>query len=437
MVVAHEFRAPVRGAQEPTRDPVLDLVRAGCLVVVVVLHAMMAGITVDAGGIHIVNALEDQDWFTPVTWFVQVMPLFFVVGGFAGITQWRRMRNRGATAVEFVHGRLNRLARPAFLAFAVIGAALAFAAVAGVPAELLAQVGYRMGQPMWFLGAYLGTAALVPLLARAHDAAPKTTLAGLLAVAFAVDLLVIGTGIAALGFLNLAFVWLALQQLGFWYADGWLRDRSSGQLLGGALAALGVLLVITTAGPYSANMLVNLNPPTLCLVLLGLAQLCLVTVARPRLRSWLERPRVRRSVDVLGNCSLTVYLWHMPALVLVAALLLVLRAPWPELFGAAWWLTRIPWIAAIGVVVAALVAVVGRFERRPRSARHRAGAATTVLSVLTAISGVAAVLVTGFTVASAALGAGLLAAAVGLLRIGRAPQPRWTRGEFELAARSG
>ncbi|GAA2799790.1 acyltransferase [Saccharopolyspora taberi] len=424
--------APPNGAQN--RDPVLDLVRAGCLVVVVVLHAVMAGITVDAGGIDIVNAVDDQDWFTPVSWFVQVMPLFFIVGGFAGITQWRRMRDKGGTAVEFVHGRLNRLARPALIAFAMIGLGLVGAGLAGVPGDLIAQVGYRMGQPMWFLGVYLGVSALVPVLARGHESAPRTVLAGLLSLALSVDLLAARTGITALGFLNLAFVWLALQQLGFWYADGWLRDCSRRRLLGAAISALGVLLIATAAGPYSANMYVNLNPPTACLVLLGFAQLCLVALATPRLRSWLDRSRVRRSVDALGARSLSVYLWHMPALVLLAAMLLVLRAPWPDLFGASWWLTRVPWIAGIGLITFALVAVFGRFERRSRSASG-AGAFRAGLGVLVAIGGVAAVLVTGFSAVSAAAGAALLAGAIRLTR-SQPVERGWTRQEFELAARS-
>ncbi|QUH05921.1 acyltransferase [Saccharopolyspora erythraea] len=405
------------------------MVRAGCLVVVVVLHALMAGITVDAGGIHIVNAMDYAGWFVPASWCVQVMPLFFIVGGFAGITQWRRMRDQGRSAVEFVRGRLERLARPALLAFAVIGSGLAVAGLAGAPADLLAQIGYRMGQPMWFLGVYLGVSALVPVLVRAHEAAPGRTLAGLLALVLAVDLL--ASAAPAAGLANLAFVWLTVQQIGFCYADGWFRGRAWPAW--GAAGALALLLTITTGGLYSANMYTNLNPPTVCLVLLGVAQICLVALAAPRLRRWLERPRVRGSVDAMGRCSLTVYLWHMPALVLLAALLLVARAPWPEVFSDGWWLTRLPWIAGIALIVRAVVALVGGFE-------HRAGGAgapspgAAALGVLAAIAGVVVVLVAGFTPVSAAVGAALLAAAVGLARPRRDALPE--RRSLALAARA-
>ncbi|MER7082867.1 acyltransferase family protein, partial [Saccharopolyspora kobensis] len=117
------FAPAAKAVPAPSRDRVLDLIRAGCLVVVVVLHAVMAGIEVGESGIQIRNALENQQWFTPISWIIQVMPLFFIVGGFAGITQWRRMRDSGATPADFVRARLVRLARPALVAFAAIAAA--------------------------------------------------------------------------------------------------------------------------------------------------------------------------------------------------------------------------------------------------------------------------------------------------------------------------
>ncbi|MER7010351.1 acyltransferase [Saccharopolyspora sp. NPDC000359] len=395
----------------------LDLVRAGCLVVVVVLHAMMAGIRVDGDGVRITNALEGQGWFTPVSWVIQVMPLFFVVGGFAGVTQWRRMRGAGAAPADFVRTRLVRLARPAVVAFGVIAAALAAASAAGVPGELLAQVGFRMGQPMWFIGVYLGTTALVPLLCRLHERAPWVTLASLVALALGVDLLVMATGVPVLGFANLAFVWLAAQQIGFFYADGWFRFRSNGQLLAGALGALGLLLASTTSGLYPADMLANLNPPTTNLVLLGVVQVCLLARFADRLAVLVDRPEWRGAVDAIGKHSMTAYLWHMPAMVLFAAALLVLGFPWPEPLGLAWWLTRGAWLAGIALVLIPLAARLGRFERGtsgiPRRTRGFAAA-----GVVVAITAVLAVLVAGFTVVSAMIGALLLLVA---LRMQEAP----------------
>ncbi|MER5394661.1 acyltransferase [Saccharopolyspora sp. NPDC002686] len=398
-----------------SRDRVLDLVRAGCLVVVVVLHATMAGIEIGPSGTQITNALENQPWFTPVSWIVQVMPLFFVVGGFAGITQWRRMRSAGAAPADFIRVRLTRLARPALVAFAVIAGALAVASAAGVSPDLLAQLGFRLSQPMWFIGVYLGTSALVPLLSRLHERAPRATLALLVSAAIGVDLLSITTGSPAIGFANLAFVWLAVQQIGFWYADGWFRFRSHGQLLGMALGAFALLLTSTTAGPYPADMLANLNPPTINLVLLGVVQVCLLSLVSARLAVLVSRPRLRAAVDVIGKHSLTAYLWHMPALSLLAAGLLALGSPWPEPLGTSWWLTRPLWLVGIALVLVPLAAWAGRFERGPIGPGPRTPGRASA-GVVIAIAAVVAVLAAGFTTVSATCGALLLLVALRLQR---------------------
>lgn len=86
-------RSPWRGSQ---RDAAVDLVRAVCLTIVLVLHISMAGVAVVGGDISITNAVENEGWFAPLTWLLQVMPLFFMIGGFAARAQWMRLRARGA-----------------------------------------------------------------------------------------------------------------------------------------------------------------------------------------------------------------------------------------------------------------------------------------------------------------------------------------------------
>jgi peptidoglycan/LPS O-acetylase OafA/YrhL len=401
------------GSAPAPRDTAIDLVRAVCLVVVVALHAFMAGIAVVDGQIAVTNVVIGQAWFAPVSWIVQIMPLFFIVGGFAGITQWRRLRARGGTAVSFVTGRLRRLAVPAIAAFAAIGAGLTIALISGVSPELVGELGFRMAQPMWFLGVYLGATALVPALAAAHERAPGITLGLLVAAIVGVDVLRMSTGIEGLGFLNLAFVWLAVQQLGFWWADGRIGALSRPTLVMGLVASLSSLTALVASGLYSADMYVNLNPPTVCLILLGSAQLFALALAAPALRRVAVRPRVAWAVDAVGTRSMTIYLWHMPALVLFAALLFAADVPFPDPLSPLWWATRAAWILGVGAATVLLVLVAQRFERRPGTGSV-AGGRRTVLAVALGMAGVVGVLIGGFTPLTAALA---VAALIGALRL--------------------
>lgn len=412
---------PVRGeAAGPRRDASIDAARAACLVVVFALHAMMVGVSVGADGPVLENALEHWAGFAPATWVVQIMPLFFVIGGFAGWSNWRRTQQRGQGAAHFVRGRLARLVRPAIALVAVVGAVLAALTVLGLPAETVATAGYRIGQPLWFLAVYIGCSSLVPAMAWLHARHPLVTVAVLGGVVVAVDVARATTGIDAVGFANLLAVWLLVQQGGFFLADGTIERMSRAARLGVAAGAFGVLLALTVAGPYSPDLLMNLNPPTVCLVVLGVAQLALFSLVRPALRRWAERPRPARLVARFGEWGMTLYLWHMPAFVAIAGLLLVLHdavglalpAPLTE----EWWLSRPLWLVVAAIGTAAFVRTFARWERGARTeprtgaerhARDAGGRAASpapgrprhvpvAVAVVAGVLGVGLVLVLGF-----------------------------------------
>jgi peptidoglycan/LPS O-acetylase OafA/YrhL len=420
------------GTPRPARDDSIDAVRATLLVTVVALHAMMVGVSVGAAGPVLENALENRRWFAPVSWVVQVMPLFFIVGGFSSINQWRGMRSRGATRSAYVRARIERLVRPAIALVAVVGAALLVITLAGVPADIVATAGYRIGQPLWFLGVYILCSALVPVMVLAHERAAVATPLVLLAAVVAVDAARLTSGVQAVGLVNLLFVWLLVQQLGFWLADGAV-DRMGRRTRGAVLVGALLVLAVLTTGPYPADMFVNLNPPTACLVVLGVAQLMVFSLLRHRfvaLAGWTPAGRV---IAVLGRRGMTVYLWNLPVLIALAAALLVLHSVagvlLPEPLSAEWWVSRPLWLAAVVLAVAPLAAVMARFERGGSSA---AGSARSVaLDTVLGAGGVAIVLVAGFgpVPASAALLL-LLVALVGTDRLVRVA-PRYLAGSFQ------
>jgi peptidoglycan/LPS O-acetylase OafA/YrhL len=412
---------------KPVRDGSIDVVRSALLVVVVALHSMMVGVSVGAGGPELTNALENQPWFAPVSWLVQIMPLFFIVGGFASITQWRSLRARGVTPAEYVRGRIDRLVRPAVALVAVVAAALLLMSALGVPAEIVATASYRIGQPLWFLGVYILCSALVPLMTRAHELALWATPLLLLAAVVTVDLARMSSGIDAVGFLNLLFVWLLVQQLGFWLADGSI-DALSRRSRAGILGAVLVVLLALTSGTYSPDMFVNLNPPTVCLVVLGMGQLMVFSLLRRRLAALAATPRAVRIIGALGQRSMTVYLWHMPVLIALSALLLLANAttgtPLPHPLSAEWWATRPLWLICVGFAVVPVALFFTRFERGARPTRTtgpalpsttaspRTVARFVALDAVLATAGVAIALVVGFVVVPAAIALVLLVCAL-------------------------
>lgn len=400
-----------RAPRPAGRDIAIDLLRAVCVIGVVVLHALMVGVTVSDGAPVFANASDGALWIVPVSWALQVMPLFFVIGGFSGYLALGRLRERGGTSRDFVAGRVHRLLRPAVAVVGTVGILLGALAVWGVPADIVVTAGYRFGQPLWFLAVFLLCQALLPALMAAHERRPVLTLLLLVTGAVAVDVLRAQTGIEGIGFLNLAFVWLALQQLGFFLADGTVNalGRRSRAIAG--LAALAMLVASFLGGVYSPDLIANINPPTGALLLVGLVQLSAISLLHGRIEEFSRRPRAAAFASFVNARTMTIYLWHMPVLLgmagisAVAALTTGLALPAPST--AAWWLSRPVWLAAAVILTALLAVALTRFETIPAPQATRSTARLTA-AVLIGLGAVVLLLVVGtsvWTATAAVIGA--------------------------------
>ncbi|MGN6325259.1 acyltransferase family protein [Pseudolysinimonas sp.] len=361
------------------RDLTLDLARVVCVLLVVVIHLLEVGVGVDpaTGAITVSRPLEHQRWFDGVTWVLQIMPLFFVVGGFAGMTAWRSLRRRGGTGADFVRGRVLRLAQPALPLFVFYVVALGIATFVGAPHGLVQSVAVGAGSPLWFIAAYTVCQALVPALATWHERNRWAPLAVLFAGVVAVELvrhLVHGrldfsyAGVDvrldgdAFGLLNMLFVWPLVQQFGFWYADGWFDRRRPWQLMLLGLGSWATLFAMVLPGGWSPDMLTNLNPPTLPLVALGLSQACALRLLKPVLSRLMRTRGARAIVFLAGTRLMTIYLWHLPIIIALAGLALLIPGASPTPGSAAWWWSRILVYVVVLALLFALSFVVGRWE---------------------------------------------------------------------------
>lgn len=409
-------------APAPDRDAVIDLARFFCLALVVVGHTMMVSPVLHPDGtVTTENTLALQDWFEPIIWIFMVMPLFFVAGGITGLQSWRRLKARGGSGLEFAQARLLRLIRPAAALLAVMFAGLWAARLFGVEPQVVELIVTGAGMPLWFLAAYLAAQLNIPLLAALHDRAPWLSLAGLTALVVAVDCFR-GT-LPLLAYANILFLWCAVQQLGFVLADA-PRERIRASTLVGVIVASNVLLgLVTGLGLYRGNMLVNLNPPNFCLLLLGAAQAAALQLSRPVLTGVASARWVRAVVGLAGRRAMTVYLWHLPLLAAMSGLLLLTDFPKPPAGTAAWWWSRPLVLLGVIALLLPVLAVFGRLEERPTASVHsrRRPPAAVVTAVVVVFVPVADAALNGLTLAL--LGGGAACFALAVLLLGRIPPP--------------
>ncbi|MGV1007906.1 MAG: acyltransferase family protein [Dermatophilaceae bacterium] len=360
------------------RDRWADTLRVGSLLVVILGHWLMVTVTPDG---DISNALVVLPSLQPLTWFLQVMPLFFLVGGVAHAYSLQSRARLGGTArgqyAGFVRARSARLLRPTLvflLVWVLIGAVADLAGwTSGPQATLVVAALVMVPQLLWFVGIYLGVAAFAPAMARAHTRWGLAVPITLALAACLVDLARFGAAAGVVGNLNFALVWLCLHQWGFiWYA-GALSNRLAVGLV--VVGSVGLGLAVTV-GPYPTSMVglpgddvSNMAPPTVALLAQGVALIGVAALVRGPMGRLLHRPGAWRAVVTAGAFAMTAFLWHLTALLAVLLGMRALGRTQPDVGTAAWWASRPVWFLVLSVPTAALVAVFVRFDRPQRARR--------------------------------------------------------------------
>ena len=219
--------APGRSARDlaaatpPDRNRYVDLLRGLAILAVVLGHWVVIAVTVTDGRLGWTNLLTVERWTHPLTWVFQVMPVVFLVGGYANAASWASHRARGGSASGWVWVRAMRLLRPTavFLTALALGyaGALALGARVGLPATAV----WLAASSLWFLVVYLAVVSVAPaLLALDRRFGPAGVLV-LVAVVVVGDVarLLTGSDVAAAG--NYLAAWAAVHQLGV----AWQRGR--------------------------------------------------------------------------------------------------------------------------------------------------------------------------------------------------------------------
>ncbi|MEO7803005.1 MAG: hypothetical protein ABIS18_00725, partial [Actinomycetota bacterium] len=131
-------------------------------------------------------------------------------------------------------------------------------------------------------------------------------------------------------------------------------------------------------GPYAQSMVgggrtgaSNNTPPSICLIALTIWLVGLAMLARPMVSRWLQGRRAWSSVIAANSMIMTVFLWHLTALLVVSITILPTGFPQPEAGSGAWWALRPVWILMLVVFLVPFVFLFGRFERPRTKARQR------------------------------------------------------------------
>lgn len=386
-------QATVARDTKPDRDRAVDVARLGALLVVIFGHCALLLATIDSGGVRVGNILGAIPALAPVTWVLQVMPLFFLAGGAAGAYSWHAGRSWGGWLLT----RAQRLCRPVFWYLALWAVVLPVVQVT-MGAESAAALGRECVALLWFLGVYLVALAFVPALMRLHTGrAFAWVVTGLIVASGMVDAIRFAVGTAEAGTVNLIIVWLIPVVIGVAYARHLICARRA---LGIAVVAFTAQVILALTGIYDVSLVVtgtervsNVSPPTLLLALHCTWMSCLFIAAADPIRRWAARPRVWRLVATGNGGAMTLYLWHIPVIAMAAFSLHAVGLDAFDPHAPGFWARLALRAAVFAVLMAVAFRLLSPLEHRPLpwwdSPARPDGARSVLTGVLLCLAGAA------------------------------------------------
>jgi hypothetical protein len=229
---------------------------------------------------------------------------------------------------------------------------------------------------VWFLATYVLIVAAVPISLRLWDRFGWSAFAGAAVIAAAIDFANLAMGVPLVMWLNYIFVWNAVHFLGYAWVDG--RITSTAQSMKIAAAGLASLAGLVALFPYPLAMVgldntavTNSNPPKVTLIALGAFQFGLAMALAPAVRRRLANVRPWTAVVAVNGSIMSLYLWHLTAMVGVIGASYALDGLGLEFAvnTPGWWATRPVFLLVLVAATVPFLALFGRFERPRRDTR--------------------------------------------------------------------
>ncbi|MEU2452282.1 acyltransferase [Streptomyces sp. NPDC012765] len=375
------------------RDRAIDGLRALALLAVPTGHWLLGGFTLDAdGGLHNASPLSALGGLAPASWVLQMLGIFFLVGGYASALSFGR---RTGPVRAWLKGRVVRLGRPVLGVTAVWALAAPVLYAAGVPEATLRTGATLVIQPLWFVGVYVVVTALTPYCVRAARRLGGLSAAPLIGTVAVVDFLRYGPFADSvpswLALVNILPGWLFAYQLGVCWGERRIGRRGAWLLLAGGALLFAALLAVFH---YPASMVgvpgaarTNSHPPSLLVLALASAQSGAAILLRERLAKLLARPALWAPVVVINLSAMTILCWHQSAMLAAAVpgsfageLAGLTTAP----DGPAWIVARLAWMPVFAVLFVGIARYARRFEVPPREGRGASALRRTVAGLLAA-----------------------------------------------------
>ena len=308
-----------------SRERFIDFVKTLGLLLLIINSFIFLGIKKSGAEFIISNLSTSSDSFMTISWFTVGMSLFMFAMGFSNLIAWYSNVGRDGSQWNYLVDRINALIGPVLVWVIVITASLNILLNLNMIPDFLttfedgviSSVEFSLW-PLWMVSIYLVMVMFAPFTIYIHKKYPYLGITIFITLIILIDSLNFPINFAYLKIFNYLFFWLAIHQIGYFYADGKLQLINKNIFPSVAIFSYGYLYyqlyinkLFLSFSSYRLSDLNNEDPPTTVYFIASIALLSLLFSFKNILEKLLHYKYFWRIFSFLHSNIYTIYLWHL------------------------------------------------------------------------------------------------------------------------------
>jgi hypothetical protein len=308
-----------------SREKFIDFTKIIGLFLLIINSFFFLRLEESGGEIFIKNLSVSSESLIVITWFTAGMSLFFFSMGFNNLIAWYSNVGRDGSQWNYLVDRINTLLGPVLvwifsstIVLNILSRSYTFPSYLTTSEDgIMPSIEFILW-PLWLVSIYLVMVLFAPLTIFLHKKYPYATLFTLFTLTILIDNIDFSVNFSYIKLFNYLFFWIAVHQIGYFYADGKIQQININFFRYVTVFAYGYLFYQITAAnkylslaSYRLSSINNEDPPTTLYLVASIGLICLVFTFKNVIEKILSNQKLWLVVSHIHANIYTIYLWHL------------------------------------------------------------------------------------------------------------------------------
>ena len=308
-----------------SRERFIDFTKVIGLLFLIVNSFLFLRLEESSGEFFVTNLSAESQSLIVISWFTAGMSLFFFSMGFNNLIAWYSNVGRDGSQWNYLVDRINTLLGPVLVwIFSSTIVLNILSRSSNFPNYLTTSEDGIMPSiefilwPLWLVSIYLVMVLFAPLTIFLHKKYPYATVLTLFTMTVLIDNIEFSLNFSYIKLFNYLFFWIAIHQLGYFYADGKIQEVNVNVFRYLTVFSYGYLFYqisvsnkYLSLASYRLSSLNNEDPPTTLYLVASIGLISLAFTLKNLIEKILSNQKIWLLISHIHANIYTIYLWHL------------------------------------------------------------------------------------------------------------------------------